>query len=132
MEGMRVIPAPDPELGPDDPCRVIRVDDGVATVAYSICFGDAEAGTLLGGDLPDLSDPATLGCVEHIARDAWADPLLYVAPSSRWHRGDELWLVWRYCPEDRAGWREIARGATRADALVAALENAPALDGGTP
>jgi hypothetical protein len=71
------------------------------------------------GMLPDLADPATLGCVmallDEACRDWWAEP-----PASPLKGG--MWAVigWKgYLP------RRIATGATRIEALIAALEAAP-------
>ena len=66
---------------------------------------------------PDLSDPATLGCLLALVRDAWGDPKINVVPF-----GASVWAV------AYAGWlykKAIACGATEAEALVVALEGAP-------
>ena len=64
------------------------------------------------GFLPDLSDPATLGCLLALVREAWANNTMHARPE-----GDR-WRVWSEEP-----------GAfvfgTEAEALVAALEAAP-------
>ena len=68
-------------------------------------------------DLPDLTDPATLGCLLALVREAWGDPKIHVVP-----RGASVWAT------AYAGWlhkKAIACGATEAEALVAALEGAP-------
>ncbi len=71
------------------------------------------------GWLPDLTDAATLGCVmallDEAFRDWWAEP-----PASPLKGG--MWAVigWKgYLP------RRIATGATRIEAMIAALESAP-------
>ena len=64
--------------------------------------------------LPDLTDPATLGCVLALVREAWGDPYLC-------------------CVGDREGWRLDGYAAvenfhsypSEAEALVAALGSAP-------
>jgi len=67
-------------------------------------------------DLPDLTDPATLGCLLALVREAWGDPALYVMRAG----GDEALGVWH------ARWGTSSRrGATEAEALVVALESAP-------
>jgi hypothetical protein len=72
--------------------------------------------------LPDLSDPATVGALLALVREAWGDP-----GASVWHdRRVSVWSwmadgcihgVWR--PSDADGYE------TEAEALVAALEAAP-------
>jgi hypothetical protein len=72
------------------------------------------------GRLPDLTDPATLGCLLALVREAWGDPYVYVLSCANdWFTvcspADEggKWL--RHPPID---------GSTEAEALVAALEAA--------
>jgi len=59
--------------------------------------------------LPDLTDPATLGCLLALVREAWGDRYLCASLSPR-----KLWMV--------DGW---SLHDTEAEALVAALEAAP-------
>lgn len=63
--------------------------------------------------LPDLSDPATLGCLLALVREAHGDPHAYLAPGDGWFVG--------------RGARDgiVGEGVSEAEALVAALENAP-------
>lgn len=79
--------------------------------------------------IPDLADPATLGCLLALVRAAWAGkplngfdrshglPML----SRRWEAGAPV--DWRV--SDDGGWGLMGLGATEAEALVAALEAAP-------
>jgi hypothetical protein len=70
------------------------------------------------GWLPDLTDPATLGCLLALAREAWGDPYA----SSRWMKP-----VWKMLVQ-RMGYMNytvVGEGYTEAEALVAALEAAP-------
>jgi len=59
--------------------------------------------------VPDLTDPATVGCLLALVREAWDDRYLCASVSPR-----KLWLV--------DGW---SLHDTEAEALVAALEAAP-------
>ena len=63
--------------------------------------------------LPDLTDPATIGCVLALVREAWGDPCMYLAPADGWYVGNGA----------RASM--AGRGPTEGAALVAALEAAP-------
>ena len=66
--------------------------------------------------LPDLSDPATLGCLLALVREAWGNPTLHVVCAG----GSVELGVWH------ARWGTSSRrGATEAEALVRALEAAP-------
>ena len=65
-------------------------------------------------DLPDLQDPATLGCLLALVREAHNDPRMVV----RWDVVSRRWeTVSRYSLHGDA--------STEAEALVAALEAAP-------
>lgn len=72
--------------------------------------------------LPDITDPATLGCLLHLVREAWDDECASVWIDYR--TGMAQWMargchhgVWR--PSDADGYYGDA------EALVAALEAAP-------
>lgn len=62
-------------------------------------------------DVPDLSDPATLGCLLHLVREVVPDATTQID-------GDKWWIAAR-------DGDQIADGNTEAEALVAALEAAP-------
>jgi len=67
-------------------------------------------------DVPDLSDPATLGCLLHLVRQAWVqDDMGAFRHKSRW------------CVEHTPEGSQCSAfyGETEAEALVAALEAAP-------
>lgn len=69
--------------------------------------------------LPDLTDPATLGCLLALVREAWGDDEAYAIP---WHDEDGGWTVCVH-EEDRSV--SVSEGDTETEALVAALEAAP-------
>ena len=87
---------------------------------------DWEAGGPCGAPsqaLPDLTDPATLGCLLALVREAWGSNRCFV-------RRDPSWFM--LCPTPPAetarighGWSGPFTGDTEAEALVAALEAAP-------
>lgn len=71
---------------------------------------------ILPDELPDLSDPATLGCLLHLVREAWGRDA-YIEVNKYERNGG------RYLCDTQVG---IAfPGQTEAEALVAALEAAP-------
>lgn len=79
-----------------------------------------------GPGLPDLSDPATLGCLLALVREAWAAP--YAQASPRLTGNPTRGVGWvAYLNDDEADRR--FRGETEAEALVAALEAASAAGG---
>lgn len=71
--------------------------------------------------LPDLTDPATLGCLLALVREAWDDPHASVG-SAGWDNGEEGWVVVACSPTSK--W-SLCDCKTEAEALVAALEAAP-------
>ena len=69
--------------------------------------------------LPDLTDPATVGCLLALVRKAWGDPTLCVVLDT----SDGRWCVG--CWEDNGIAMRGRGGATETEALVNALEGAP-------
>jgi len=69
--------------------------------------------------LPDLTDPATLGCLLALVREAWDDDEAYAIP---WHDEDGGWTI---CVREAERSINVSEGNTEAEALVAALEDAP-------
>lgn len=74
--------------------------------------------------LPDLRDPATLGCLLALVREAHG-ALVYVEPrwDLAWRLVPMMWEV--YTMSDSSTIGPSYKGATEAEALVAALEGAP-------
>ena len=74
--------------------------------------------------VPDLSDPATLGCLLALVREAWGDATADVIHFDVWKTNGTWGHEWTVQCRD-AGRFTKSRGATEAEALVAALEAAP-------
>ena len=115
LDAMRVIH--DPDRWPDRPCA-IREGSWV----------DTAPPRPLGDDLPDLSDPATLGCVLALVREAYRDA------SKLWdghvevrrdHRILFFVVSFRHDASGALVEDTLTTGGTEAEALVAALEGAP-------
>lgn len=68
------------------------------------------------GEYPDLSDPATLGCLLALVREAWGDPSVGIFRSA---------LGQEWCVLIQKGGLQGFHAPTEAEALVAALEAAP-------
>jgi len=94
--------------------RVIRRDsDGYVVGYYQDLSYIAEC---VPGTLPDLTDPATLGCLLGLIRKAWKDPQVHVVKLAYGFMG---WQAWN-ADRDIA-----AKCGSEVEALVAALEVAP-------
>ena len=119
LGNMRVIH--DPDRWPDRPCAIR--EGGWIDTSPPRPLGDA---------LPDLQDPATLGCLLALVREALKAPTTHVLLSfGAWYierdaqdgSEDSEWLhvdgVWG------CGSAAIIKANTEAEALVAALEAAP-------
>ena len=79
-----------------------------------------------GSILPDLTDPATLGCLLALVREAWGDDGLACVTAAYTHAsGYEFRVLGGHHHGSTFQWMSERRHATEAEALVAALEAAP-------
>ena len=76
----------------------------------------ATAPIIQGGGLPDLTDPATLGCLLALVREAHRDQQAHIVKLIHDLTGWQAWGSETYI---------APKGSTEAEALVAALEAAP-------
>lgn len=95
--------------------RIVRRDNDGYTLAY---YRGGHAYVLEPDDLPDLTDPATVGCLLALVREAYNDSFAHV----EYELGE--WIVWA-TPEGRRGKYGMGVRKTEAEALVRALERAP-------
>ena len=109
-------------------CRGWRWMPGMATYT-PVPYTSPHLGRILSGEndilhlwrdetIPRLRDPATLGCLLALVREAWGDLGIFVRPRGSKMRPD--WAVFTGEHSDI-----IAVGADEAEAIVVALEAAP-------
>jgi hypothetical protein len=93
-----------------DGTMVVRVADNGRPV---VSGGVSRGGNALSEVYPDLSDPATVGCLLALVREAWQDPATGI------YRHARRWCV------IMGGRCEDFFADTEVEALVCALEAAP-------
>lgn len=112
----------------EHPARVI---DGCRSVIYEDNDGAVHDGVVSRSDVPDLTDPATLGCILALVRQCFDHAVIWTSrdctvdaldPDSFCMDETEGWSVCIGSVDDYVG--EIGRGATEAEALIVALEAA--------
>jgi hypothetical protein len=93
--------------------------DGETTFRVLDYIGSRETGAPI-TMYPDLTDPATLGCLLALVREAHGAPAAYFMGSV-----NNQWVVHHFT-EPEAYWKSLTKWQpTEAEALVAALEVAP-------
>jgi len=100
-----------PGMSTHNGARVVRVDADQYAVGW---YPDGYLDVIAKVATPDLTDPATLGCLLALVREAWIEPL------ARAEGYPDGWRV--YVPRVS---RLVGLGPSEAEALVAALEAAP-------
>jgi hypothetical protein len=100
------------------PGMLVRCGDWLPVRMVSV---DAARAALLSENaIPDLTDPATLGCLLALVREAWGDDWISTGRMA-YLDGSSVWVVTMTFGQ-RLGTRQAE---TEAGALVAALEAAP-------
>lgn len=98
----------------------VRDDDGMQMVSASeYPYDDDGIPEYRWADathVPDLTDPATLGCLLALVREAWIAPTVYARPTK---------TTWIVMMGSGKGFGKVCEASTEAEALVNALENAP-------
>lgn len=109
--------------------RVARVDADQYAVGW---YPDGYLSSIDQVAIPDLEDPATLGCLLALVREVYGSPSLYCRLSSTTRASDGIraWEVIGYLdasrsPDGRGGSFRGWGYASEAEALVATLEAAP-------
>ena len=88
--GMRAVPSP-PKAHGDAPMRIVSAVSGRKIYPGGIAEDEIDHDELhvhgVRWYLPDLTDPATVGCLAAIACAAWAPKIVYIRPnpSGRWY-----------------------------------------------
>lgn len=102
--------------------RVVSLPDPFNAGNLGLVFDGEEIDRYVAGWLPDLADPATLGCLLSLVREAWGRPDASVVQRTG-TGGDSYWILALPAPPRPF---PPPTGDTEAEALVAALEAAPA------
>jgi hypothetical protein len=122
MEGMRTVHNPEYGVSGVPQTWVLPVSDGgLVDVGqhyqrrgqFPSALGQCVPGGGLGTRLPDLQDPATLGCLLALVREAWGEKVVIRIGTGWWEIEAE-----RFISDDTCA-------VSLAESLVAALEAAP-------
>lgn len=100
------------------PGMLVAYDERLGGRWHTRMIGNTPSSALLNANpLPDLTDPATMGCLLALVREAYGKPGIHAR-----RMGDDIWGVYLDPWSKR---RPLAVQNTEAEALVAALEAAP-------
>ena len=102
------------------PGMLVVASSGRATSAHRVTHDSWSA---WGGELPDLTDPATIGCLLALVREAWGDD--GITTSCTRCGGGTGWSVHRSSPVDGVSALVPILSESEATVLVCALEAAP-------
>lgn len=91
-------------------CRVYEIGETKFVRCSDNTFGPTSTAFI-----PDLTDPATLGCLLALVRETWGNPTGFVVPGR-----DGNWMYYT-----QLFGADYWTGGSEAEALVAALEAAP-------
>lgn len=108
-------------------CKGWRWAPGMLTLSGArILLVEDDGAYVLDGELPDFADDATLGCVLAMVRKAWGEP--HMSLDCRLAARDKFeWTVTALVnPKIIPFYAFRGRGPSQAEALVTALEAAPA------
>ena len=105
----------------DGQCRVVDLIHNAGLITY-VAVGEHVMEDVEFDDFyPDLTDPATIGCLLQLVREAWDDPTAIVFPD---FRGDKVkWFRMVRPDVEPVAWH--APAGSEIEALVIALEAAP-------
>ena len=108
--------------------RRLAVVFGLSRTASVLCDlrDDANSDTEeLQGELPDLADPATMGCLLALVRESEGCAVITSPDYDEDEVGCQGWNIIGWRAVETVRWLPVGEGATEAEALVAALEGAP-------
>lgn len=103
--------------------RVLHPSGWAEPASVRVPCSEPNGGYFYDTGWPDLTDPATLGCLLALVREAWGRPFWVEGdPRSIGERPDE-WIGVLF--EGRFATCSVVHASTEAEALVVALEAAP-------